>query len=442
MVDVDRAMQWGFGWELGPFATWDALGFARVRDDMRAAGLKLPEWIEQMDASGACGFYLADEASVSSWSMPQSKFVARPRQPDELDLPAIGKDPARVVWSNDECAVLDIGEGVALFEFRSKMNTLGRAVVEGLLHAIELVEQGPWHGLVVGNASEHFTVGANLFEVATGAVQGHWTELEQGVARFQHMCRRVRYAAKPVVVATQGRVLGGGCELTMWCPHPVCSVESYIGLVEIGVGLIPAGGGTTLMTALAAERAVSDAPVHIAPHLRAAFEIVAKADVATSAQQAMQKGFVCAGATLVMNPDRRLWVARQQVVRLAEQGYRAPGVRAAIPVLGPTGRGPFEVGLAHLAEGGHVDPWLAHVAGRIAWVMTGGDIIAPTTLHENHMLDLEREVFLQLLGEKKTQQKIAEILTANQPKVAKLLAKGLVNISSVFRRKPKPGAAS
>lgn len=441
IVDVDRAMEWGFGWQMGPFAMWDALGFARVLADMREARIKLPEWIDAMEASGAAGFYAADEASESSWSQPQGALVSRPRAADALDLPALAADDGKLIWSNEEAALIDIGEGVALYQFRSKMNALGRAVVEGVFEAIDLVEQGPWHGLVIGNAAEHFTVGANLFEVATAAVQGHWDELDHGIARFQGMGQRIRYATKPVVVATQGRVLGGGCEMTMWCPNPVVSVESYIGLVEIGVGLIPAGGGTTLMTALAAERAVDHEPRNIAPHLRAAFEIVAKADVATSAQSAMEKGFVAPTGVMVMNPDRRLWVARQRVLELAAQGYRPPGVRAAIPVLGPTGRGPFDVGLQHLVEGGHVDPWLAHVAGRIGWVMTGGDIAAPATLHEDRMLELERDVFLTLLGEKKTQQKIAEILTANQPKVAKVLAKGLVNITSVFRRKPKKGSS-
>lgn len=442
VIDVDRALQWGFGWELGPFALWDALGFQRVLDDLRAAKHKLPAWLDTLEQSGATGFLSEDEGSVTSWSVPDAAPVRRSRAADQLHLPGISADAERLIWSNDECALLDLGEGVALFEFRSKMNALGRQVVDGLHHAIGLVEQGPWAGLVVGNGAEHFTVGANLYEVATAAVQGRWSELESGIASFQDMGRRVRYAAKPVVVATQGRVLGGGCELTLWCPTPVCSMESYMGLVEIGVGLLPAGGGTMLMTALAAERAASTAPEHIAPHLRASFEIVAKAEIADSAAKARQMGFVSPAGVIVMNPDRRLWVARQQVLTLAARGHQPPPVREAIPVLGRSGRGVFDVGLQHLQQGGFVDPWLAHVAGRIAWIMTGGDLLAPATLHEDRLLELERQEFLSLLGEKKTQQKIADVLTANQPKMTKLVAKGLVSLAGVFRKKPRPGGGS
>lgn len=436
VADVDRAMEAGFGWALGPFALWDALGVASVLADLRATGERLPRWIDDLEASGAAAFHARRDDGVASWSVPSATHVPRPRPADEIRLAGLAADAARVVDQAEDWALLDLGEGVALFEFRSKLNTLGRSVMDGLRRALDRVEAGPWHGLVIGNDAEHFSVGANLLEVATAALHGRWAELDAAVAAFQDLGRRVRDHAKPVVVATQGRVLGGACELALWCPRPVCALESYVGLVEVGVGLVPAGGGTTRMTAMAAARAASAAPEHIAPHLRAAFETVAKAVVAGSARRAVELGTLPAATTIVANPERRLWVAREQVLHLATAGWLPPPSACAIPVLGRGGRLPFEVGLQHLVEGGHVDEWLAHVAGRIAWIMTGGDLSAPALVHEQRLLDLEREVFLSLLGERRTQQKIADVLTRKQGKTTQVLAKGLVNLASVFQRKP------
>jgi 3-hydroxyacyl-CoA dehydrogenase len=437
VIDIDRAVRLGFGWELGPFEIWDAVGFQRVHADLTEASAKLPEWVDAMAASGATGFYQQEDGGTAGWSPATTTHVMRPRQHDELELARIASDETKVVWSNEESAVLDLGDGVALFEFRSKMNSLGAAVIQGLHHAITLVEEGPWQGLVIGNASDNFTVGANLYEVAMAAMAGHWDEIDSAVVNFQNASRRIRYATKPVIVSTIGRALGGGCEFSMWCPNPVVAAESYIGLVEIAAGLIPAGGGTTAMAAWAADQAVSDSPEHIAPHLRAAFETVAKAQVALSAHEAIELGFLSPSTTIVMNPDRRLWVAKRRVLELAAAGYRPPAIRAAIPVLGRPGRGMFDVGVQHLVAGGWVGEYDAFVARRIGWVITGGDLIGPAKLHEDRMLELEREVFLSLLGEKQTQQKIADLVMRNQPKAAKMVAKGLVSISNVFRRKPK-----
>jgi 3-hydroxyacyl-CoA dehydrogenase len=434
VCDVDDALKLGFGWRMGPFATWETLGFQRVLDDMREQRLVIPTWIEEMERAGATSFYRVNPNTQGSWNPAASDYRDREAPRDEIDLNSV-RDIRGELWSNKESALLDLGDGVALFEFRSKMNSIGKHVIEGLFHAIETVENGPWAGLVIGNAAEHFSVGANLAEMGMAVMQGHWPELEQAVSSFQQMGQRIRYASKPVLVATQGRVLGGACEMTMACAHPVCAAESYIGLVEIGAGLIPAGGGTMRMAAWAAEQAASPAPEHLAPFLRRAFETVAKAQVATSAEEAQSLGFMSPAGTIVMNGERRLWVAKREVIRLAEEGYRAPAVRTAIRVLGTPGRGPFDVGVAHLLQGGFVREHDAYVAGRIAWVITGGDLPGATWLHEQQLLDLEREVFLSLLGEKATQKQIAELLTRNQPMATKLAAKGLVSLTNVFRKK-------
>ncbi|MFT7463537.1 MAG: 3-hydroxyacyl-CoA dehydrogenase, partial [Pseudohongiellaceae bacterium] len=437
VVDVDRAVRLGFGWELGPFELWDAVGFERVYAALKARKTSLPDWVEAMSASGSTSFYQDNDSGTSGWSPATTAHVARPRHHDEIDLDAVAADKAKVVWSNEESSILDLGEGVALFEFHSKMRTLGAAVIDGLHHAITLVEEGQWQGLVIGHGGDNFTVGANLYELAMAAMQGHWDEIDGAVENFQNASQRIRYSTKPVVIAPVGRTFGGGCEFSMWCPNPVVSAESYIGLVEIAAGLIPAGGGTTAMAAWAADRAASHAPEHIAPHLRVAFETVAKARVALSAHEAIDLGYLSPSTTIVMNPDRRLWVAKQRVLALVAEGYRPPPVRAAIPVLGSPGRGVFDVGVQHLVAGGWVGEYDAYVAGRIGWVLTGGDLIGPTTLHEERMLELEREVFMSLLGQKQTQQKIADLVMSNQPKAAKMVAKSLVSISSVFRRKRK-----
>ena len=437
VVDVDGALKLGFGWRLGPFETWDVLGFQRVLADMREEHIPLPDWVAEMERLGVTSFYRPGGNELGSWSPATSTFVDRALPADEIRLAPL-RGTASEIWSNDESALLDIGEGVLLLEFRSKMNAIGRRVLEGLGKAIEIVEEGPWHGLVIGNDAEHFSVGANLAEMAMAVMQGHWDELDEAVHTFQLAGQRVRYADKPVIVATQGRVLGGACELTMACPHPVCAAESYVGLVELGAGLIPAGGGTMRMAAWAAQRAATDAPEHVAPFLCKAFETVGKAQVAMSADEARDLGFMSPAGTIVMNADRRLWVARQEVLRLAAEGYRAPAVHSAIRVLGAPGRGPFEVGVAHLLQGGFVRPHDAFVAKKLAWVLTGGDLPGATYLHEDQMLDLEREVFLSLLGEKATQKQIAELLTRNQPKAAQIAAKGLVSLTNVFRKKRTP----
>ncbi len=437
VADVDGALRLGFGWRLGPFQVWEALGFQLVLDEMRAQRLALPAWVDEMERQGLDSFYRPAQDALGSWNPEAAAYTDRPLPHDELDLVNL-RSTRDDIWSNEECGLVDLGDGVALFEFRSKMNTLGRQVLDGLFHAIETVESGPWAGMVIGNSAEHFSVGANLAEMAVAVMQGHWSDIDAAIGTFQQAGQRVRYAAKPVLVATQGRVLGGACEMTMACPYPVCAAESYVGLVEIGAGLIPAGGGTMRMAAWAAEQAASPAPEHVAPFLRKAFETVAKAQVATSAHEAQELGFMSRAGTIVMNADRRLWVAKREVLRLAEEGYRAPAVRTAIRVLGTPGRGPFDVGVAHLLQGGFVREHDAYVAGRIAWVITGGDLPGATWLHEQQLLDLEREVFLSLLGEKATQKQIAELLTRNQPKAAQIAAKGLVSLTSVFRKKRTP----
>ena len=414
-ADLDRALRWGFGWEMGPFEQWDAIGFEAVLKAMEERGIALPEWLPTMREQ-ADSFYREADGRREVYVPSEARYVPDPLPSDEVGLAAIRSQPGATIWRNDEAALLDLGDGVALFEFRSKANTLGRRVIEGLIEAIRRVEDDPdLRGMVVGNEGKNFSVGANLAEAAGALTEGRFDVLETFVARFQEAVQRVRYARKPVVVAAHQRVLGGGCEMLMACPNPVAAAESYVGLVELGVGLIPAGTGTTHLAALAAERAPNRHPSEIQAWVQRFFENVAMAKVATSAREAQQMGYLAEGARVVMNEVRRLYVAREEVVRLSNEGYLPPPVRTRVTVLGRPTRAAIEVMLQQYHEGGFISEYDLHLGRQLAYVFTGGDLTAPQDVHEDYLLELEREVFLRLLGEPKTQARIESILKTNRP---------------------------
>ena len=412
-ADVDKAIQWGFGWEMGPFETWDALGFARVRDRMREEGIELPGWVDEVPEDG---LYREEDGERAVW-VPGEGYRPDRRPADVVSLAAIKQDKERTLWKNSEAALLDLGDGVALFEFRSKANALGQEVMQGLRDAITLVENDlDLRGMVIGNEGNNFSVGANLAEMVMAMSMGQMEVIGDFLKGFQDTIMRVRYSEKPVVVATHQRVLGGACEMTLACPNPVAAAETYIGLVELGVGLIPAGCGTAIMTAKAAEAAAhTDRPSEIQPFLRKVFEQIAMANVATSALLAKEMGYLPEHAPIVMHADRRFHVAKHEVIRLSEEGYLPPPPRVAIPVLGAPGRAQFEVALYQFEWGNYVSEYDHFLASKLAWVMTGGDLTAPAEVHEQYLYDLEREVFLSLLGEEKTQARIQSILTTNKP---------------------------
>ncbi|MEM0961393.1 MAG: 3-hydroxyacyl-CoA dehydrogenase/enoyl-CoA hydratase family protein [Bacteroidota bacterium] len=414
-ANLDRALQWGFGWEMGPYQMWDALGIDAVRDALAEHEIAVPDWVSSIPSEG---FYRDTDVGIPQvWTPGSGTYEDDPRPADEWGLTYLKEDAANTLWSNDEAALIDVGDGVALFEFRSKSNSLGQEVITGVMEAIQTVEEDrDLRGMIIGNEGSNFSVGANLGEVAMALMMGEVSDLEPFIAKFQEAVFKIRYATKPVVVTTHQRVLGGGCEMTIACPNPVLSAETYIGLVELGVGLIPAGGGTTMMAAKAAELAAdAGRPSEIQPFLRQHFETIAMANVATSAFEARDKHFVDEAAIIVMNDARRFHVAKHEVIRLSEQGYRPPAVRTHIPVLGAPGRAQFEIALHQFREGEYVSDYDKYLGQRLAYVMTGGDLTAPAEVHEDYLLELEREVFLSLLGEEKTMARIQSILTTNKP---------------------------
>jgi 3-hydroxyacyl-CoA dehydrogenase len=413
-ADIDKAICWGFGWEMGPFATWDALGFEKVINDMVQLGIDLPEWIEKMKEEGAKSFYRQNGAQREVY-IPGKGYIAEFSFPDVIDLSVIKTQSNSTLFEREEAALLDIGDKVALYEFRSKANTLGSNVVEGIYEAIDHVENNDYYGLVIGNSGKNFSVGANLYEASQILLAGKFDEVENLASRFQAMVKRIRYARKPVVSAVQGMVLGGGCEVVMASANVVAALETYMGLVELGAGLIPAGCGTTNMTAWATESAASEFPSHIQPFMMNAFQTIATAKIATSAFEAKELGFLKPDARVVMNNERRLYVAKEEVIRMANEGYLPPPVRTDIVVLGETGRAAMDSAVYQMQQAGFATEYDKFLAAKLSYIMNGGDITAPTPVHEDYLQELEIEVFLSLLKEKKTLERVESIIKTNKP---------------------------
>ncbi|MBT9311015.1 3-hydroxyacyl-CoA dehydrogenase/enoyl-CoA hydratase family protein [Leptothoe kymatousa] len=418
-VDVDRSMRWGFGWQLGPFEMWDALGFHKVLYDMQAANLAVPEWIQEMAATGEGHFYRSHHGVPSNLLMANGVLGPLGQQPveqpsNEIYLPLI-KTRGSNLWENPEAALFDMGDGVVLYEFRSKGNTLSTTVVDGLQAVLDqLTQTDQYRGLVIGNNSDHFCGGANLLEMGTAAQTGNWQLITDLLVTFQTLLQRIRYFHKPIVAAVQGRALGGGCELVMACPHVVAAAESYIGLVELSVGLIPGATGTTRMAKWAAQRAASGSVQHIQPFLNQVFKTVATATVAGSAYEAMELGFLPAHTHVVMNNDQRLYVAKEEVLCLDRAGYRPPA-QETFWVLGEQGRAVLDHMAYTLEQGGFASGYDRWLAGQLAYVMTGGTLSAPARVSEEYLLGLEREVFLPLLQQEKTQARIMHLLKTKKP---------------------------
>ncbi|MDJ0687465.1 MAG: 3-hydroxyacyl-CoA dehydrogenase NAD-binding domain-containing protein [Xenococcaceae cyanobacterium MO_188.B32] len=420
-VEIDRAMRWGFGWELGPFEIWDALGFKTVITDMQTADIPLADWVTTMVKHHQVGgFYQrerekhGDKEEIKVYVPSQGYVVLRTPQ-DEIDLDVIKAEPERILWQNEEAALLDLGDGVVLYEFRSKGNTLSFKVMNGLTEVLDILETSNYRGMVIGNSNVNFCGGVHLAEVGKLAQSGQLEAIDALVVQFQTTLQRIHYFPKPIVAAVRGLALGGGCELVMACPQVVASAESYIGLVELSVGLIPGAGGIMRMAAWAAERAANEIAPQIQPFLQKVFETIGMAKVANSAHEAQEIGFIQPTAKIVMNSDRRLYVAKQEVLRLALEGYALIPERNSIMVLGRPARAALENGAYVFQQGGYISEYDRFLANRLAYVLTGGELSAPSLVSEDYLLQLERESFVPLLKEQKTQERIAHLLKTKKP---------------------------
>ncbi len=406
---IDDAVCGGFGWELGPFETWDAAGLEKSLPLMEAAGYKPNQWVYDMVAAGNKSFYRVDGGQKKYYDLPSKSYKSIQGRENFIILENKSEN---VVWKNPGAKIHDLGDGVLNFSWYTKSYTLGSEVIEGLNKAIDLAEKD-YRGLVVGHQGADFSLGANLGLVFMYAIEQEYDEIDFMIKHFQNSVMRIRYSSVPVVVCPQSRTLGGGCEMTMHADIAQAAAETYIGLVEVGVGLIPGGGGTKEFTKRVSD-SLEEGDVELNA-LQNAFMTIATARVATSAEEAREIGILRKQDRVSMNKDRQIADAKKAVLELAEAGYTMPQPATNIKVQGRTGQALFLAGLQGMLMGKYISEHDAKVARWIANVMCGGDLTSPQEVSEQYLLDLEREAFLSLTGEKKTLERIQAILTGGKP---------------------------
>jgi len=414
IVNIDRAMKWGYNWELGPFEIWDAIGFKSSVKRMEKEGDQIPSLAEKLLSKGHLSFYERKEGRVSYFDLGASQYQEIEEKPEIILLPSL-KDRKKTVFSNPGASLVDLGDGVACLEFHSKMNSIGADTVQMMRDSLKEVEE-KFEGLVIGNQSENFSVGANLMLMLFEIQDENWDDIEAIVKAFQDVLMAIKYFEKPVVAAPFGLTLAGGCEVSLACAKVRAAAETYMGLVEVGVGLIPAGGGTKEMLLRCTEGippGVVDA--ELLPFVRKAFETVAMAKVATSAKEAQQLGYMRMTDRVTINRDFLIYDAKNTVLDLVKEGYRPPRPKKNIKVMGERGHALLQMGLFYMREGGYISQYDEHVAKKVAHIMSGGNLPDGTEVTEQYLLDLEREAFLSLCGEQKTQERIEYMLKKGKP---------------------------
>jgi len=410
LYKIDDAMRAGFGWQLGPFETWDAIGIQPAIEMMEKAGNKPAAWIYDMLKKGCTSFYKVENGVRKYYDIPSGSYKAIPGAEAFLYLDNFRKN--KTVWKNAGVTVTDIGDGILNAEFHTKMNSIGGEVIEGVNKAISLAEKD-FRGLVVSNEGDNFSAGANVALIFTMAIEQDWEELDMAIRVFQNANMRVRYSSVPVVVAPHNMALGGSCEMAMHSDKVQAHAELYMGLVEFGVGLIPGGGGTKEMAVRLSDSFI-EGEVEM-PLLREKFLTIGTAKVSTSAYEAFDLGYLRKGHDEVtMNRSRLLTDAKASAIRLAEEGYTQPALRKDIKVLGKQGLGMIYVGADVMKVGNYISEHDKKISLKLGHVLCGGDLSSPTLVSEQYLLDLEREAFLSLCGEKKTLERIQSILTGGK----------------------------
>ncbi|UJR78724.1 3-hydroxyacyl-CoA dehydrogenase/enoyl-CoA hydratase family protein [Sandaracinus amylolyticus] len=409
VVAIDDSMRWGYNWELGPFETWDALGFVETTDRMVKDGVALPKSILDMKAKGAKGFYREDGAV---WDLAKGAYVARAKDPREVTLPQLRKGSAPVL-QNAGAEAWDLGDGVLGVTFKTKANSIDPDVIS-MLHEASAKAEDSFRAMVIVNQGEHFCVGANLFGVVMAAQQGAWDQLRTMVKGYQQATQRMKYAAVPVVAAPYGMTLGGGLELCFGCDAVQAAAETYSGLVEVGVGLLPGGAGNLNMLWRALEGLVQGANVDTYAIVTQVFKNIALASVATSAVEAQQFGYFRKTDGVSFDRARQLHEAKQRAIGLAESGYHAPTPRAYV-LPGENGIATLRMMVDTLVAGGHASEHDAKIATKVAEVLCGGAAGHTHEVTEQEILDLECEAFLSLCGEPKSQERMQYMLMNNKP---------------------------
>ncbi|WPR74908.1 3-hydroxyacyl-CoA dehydrogenase/enoyl-CoA hydratase family protein [Algoriphagus sp. NG3] len=408
---IDQAVSAGFGWELGPFENWDLLGVKETVEKMEAAGEKPADWVVEMLEAGNDSFYKVENGKKHFYDIPSKSYKEVPGMDDFIILDTL-KSAGKVIWNNAGSSIYDMGDDVIGLEFHTKMNSMGQEVIEGINTAIGMAEKS-YKGLVIGNEGANFSAGANLAMLFMFAGDQDFDEINLMIAQFQNTMMRARFSSIPVVVAPHNLALGGGCELSLHSDHVQAHAELYMGLVEVGVGLIPAGGGTKEMT-LRFSNAVKSGDVEL-NRLQDTFMNIAMAKVSTSAEEARSLGYLRTSDGITLNRKRQLAEAKAKVISLHEEGYTQPLEQTNIRVLGKESLALFEAGITGMRYGAYISEHDALIAKKLAYVMSGGDLSSPTEVSERYLLDLEREAFLSLTGEQKTLERIHSILFKGKP---------------------------
>jgi 3-hydroxyacyl-CoA dehydrogenase len=410
LAAIDRAMKWGFGWELGPFEMWDAIGVEPSIRKMQAEGMEIPSWVTDMLANGFTSFYQLEKGQVFYYDRGEYKPIEE--NPKAIYIKRI-KEQKGVIKKNSGASLIDLGDDVALLEFHSPNNAIGTDIVQMINYALEEVDRN-YKGLVIGNQGKNFCVGANLAMMLMEAQDENYFELELAVRQFQQAMMNIKYSPKPVVAAPFAMTLGGGTEVCLATAHIQAAAETYMGLVEVGVGLIPGGGGNKELYIKHLNSLPNGIDFDLQKIANKVFETIAMAKVSGSAAEARELNFLNQRDGITMNSDHLIYEAKQAVISLYDQGYRPP-VRKKVPVVGETGYAALLLGAQSMFHSGYISEHDLKIAKKLAYVIAGGKVPYGTEVDEQYLLDLEREAFLSLIGEPKTQARMQHMLVKGKP---------------------------
>lgn len=405
IYEIDEAMKWGFNWELGPFETWDAIGLVKSVERMEREGQSVPSWVKEWIAQGNQSFYQKQNGTLYYVSEQSYKQVEQP--PEIISLSSL-KEQNKIVKGNEGASLIDLGDGVACLEFHSPNNAIGADILTMIQQSLEEVRSN-FEGMIIANQGRNFCVGANIMLLLMEAQDEEWDEIDSIIRMFQNTMYKVKRFEKPVVAAPHRMTLGGGVEACLPADQVIAAAETYYGLVEFGVGLIPAGGGCKELTMRASQH-VQHSGADLQPYMNQVFETIGMAKVSTSGHDAKRLGYLRATDRIIANQDHLIYEAKQSVLRMSRAGYE-PIPQEKIQVIGSEGKAVLQLGAMGMRESGFISDHDLLVAKKLAHILAGGDVPPGTLVSEQYMLDLEREAFLSLCGEPKTQQRMHHMLT-------------------------------
>jgi 3-hydroxyacyl-CoA dehydrogenase len=406
---IDDALSAGFGWQLGPFATWDAIGVEESLPYMEKMGITPNTWVKEMLAAGIKSFYKVEKGAKYFYNMNTKTYQMVPGSDKVLSLETLREE--NTIWKNSGTTIVDLGDGIINLEFHTKMNTIGGEVIEGINKAIDLAESN-YKGLVISNDGDNFSAGANVGMIFMMAAEQEYDELNFAIKAFQDTMMRVRYSSIPVIVAPHNLALGGGCEMSMHADKVIAHAETYMGLVEFGVGVIPGGGGTKEFALRASDEYGDGIRMNV---FRNRFLTIGQAQVSTSAHEAFELGYLREGIDeVIVSRAHQLSYAKQAALNLAEKGYTKPLQRKDIKVLGNEGLGIVYVGANSMKSGNYISEHDQLISEKLGFVLCGGDLSQPTLVNEQYLLDMERKTFLELCTERKTLERLQSIITTGK----------------------------